>query len=169
MEMIIEAKKTLDECFKHFEEAYPQDVKNRAIKVRVQAGRMFLRNLSADSKEFARALECAIGTGERGAGAGPARATANPKAVILAAMVEKGVMTAMDCFIAFKKGPEGMREIMKYAVRSVKPEDRVWISYDEKNDTYIVEAKGENPPDGWRGYLPIIQAAELDSNNADSL
>jgi hypothetical protein len=83
----------------------------------------------------------------------------SPKKSILDTLVSEGTMSDLDCFRSFNKGPAEMREIIKYGIREVSPEDRVWITFED--GTYTVEAVGEETPEGWDGYLPTEQAEAL--------
>jgi len=157
MEILIDVKKPLDACFKQFEEVIPKDSKNRVNKIRRHAAQLYLRNISSDDKDLKRALLFAVGDGTKGAQIGVSH-TVNPKAGIVSVLRERVTMTGLECYKEFKKGTEGMREVLKYAVRGVKPEERTWISYDLDNDTYIVESVGAAVPDDWKGYSPIESA-----------
>ena len=52
-------------------------------------------------------------------------------------------------------GTSDMRRNMILAIKSGEPADRLWISYDAKNDNYMLEGTGADAPLGWCGYTPI--------------
>jgi len=131
------------------------DVKNRDRKIRINGAKEYLRqsgildDLDADIKEAIEAVAKISGRG----GAQPGAPRTSPVVSCINELVERGFMTDVECFMEFKKGPAEMRSLMKYAVRKMSPEDRVWIEF--KNDQYTVVAIGEDEPEDWDGYRPV--------------
>lgn len=148
--------KTLAEVREELNASLPVDAKDRRDKVRVNGAKLFLRQFVSEfDGDIKEAVSVLAGTGKRGGGAG----RVSPKKAILSALVEAGTMTDLECFKEFKKGPSEMREIMKFAIREVEPEDRVWISFND--DEYTVEATGEDAPEDWDGYMPADESEDI--------
>lgn len=69
---------------------------------------------------------------------------------------EKGQLTEVEAFSELKLGRPGMRGVIKKLIRKRAPEDRLWVSFDPVEGIYKLEAEGENAPDGWKGYRPVV-------------
>ena len=148
--------RTLQQVKDAYASTLPEDSKDRNAKIKNNGSKIFLReNIDLFKGEIKEAILGIVGTGNRGGGGG----RVNPKSAVVAAIVAKNQMTDMDCFKDFKKGPSEMKDVIKYAIRNVKPEQRVWITFD--NDTYKVVGKGPKPPANWNGYLPLDDEFEM--------
>jgi hypothetical protein len=64
-----------------------------------------------------------------------------------------------QAFRAGKVSTPDLRKVLTLAIKTGKPEDRLWISYDAKNDAYLLEGTGAKAPLGWVGYVPIDESA----------
>ena len=96
---------------------------------------------------------------------GVARAARAPRASINVALRiafleagDKG-LTEMEIFKAFKIGRPEMVVKIRIMVLTPNPADRVWVEFDEPNETYHVIGKGVKPPKGWTGYIPANKAS----------
>ena len=52
-------------------------------------------------------------------------------------------------------GTSDMRRNMVLAIKTGAPEKRLWISYNGKEDEYLLEGVGKDAPLGWMGYTPV--------------
>jgi len=52
-------------------------------------------------------------------------------------------------------GTSDMRRNMVLAIKTGEPEKRLWISYNGKEDEYLLEGVGKDAPLGWMGYVPV--------------
>lgn len=55
-------------------------------------------------------------------------------------------------------GTSDMRRNMVLAIKTGAPEKRLWISYNGKEDEYLLEGVGKDAPLGWMGYVPCDNA-----------
>jgi hypothetical protein len=68
-----------------------------------------------------------------------------------------------EVYAAFRAGKistPDLRKVLTLAIKTGKPEDRLWISYDAKNDAYLLEGTGPTAPNGWMGYTPADVAVQ---------
>jgi hypothetical protein len=81
---------------------------------------------------------------------------------MLAALFDgRNVVTGTDCYKAFRAGVLSSPDVRKYltlAVKTGKPENRMWIEYNGKEDEYLLRGVGPTAPIGWMGYTPVDQA-----------
>jgi len=73
----------------------------------------------------------------------------------------KKVVTGAEVYAAFRAGTlstPDVRKLLTLAIKTGKPEDRLWIEYDAKNDNYNLVARGAATPLGWMGYTPADAA-----------
>jgi hypothetical protein len=71
---------------------------------------------------------------------------------------DRKVISGYDAYQAFKAGTVASPDLRKYitlAIKTGKPDDRLWIEYDAKNDNYNLVARGADAPLGWMGYTPV--------------
>lgn len=147
--------KTLNEVRAELDASLPEDAIDRKNKIRVNGAKAYLKqDLSKFEGDDLEAIKVLAGAGGRGGFSG----RVSPKVAILATLVEEGSMSDLDCFTKFKKGPAEMKEIMKYGVREVAEENRVWISFEA--DNYTVESTGPDAPEDWTGFMPILKDDE---------
>lgn len=74
---------------------------------------------------------------------------------------DKKVVTGAEAYAAFREGKlstPDVRKLLTLAIKTGKPEDRLWIEYDAKNDNYNLVARGAATPMGWMGYTPADAA-----------
>ena len=55
----------------------------------------------------------------------------------------------LDLFIKTKMGRGEFRKKVNYAIKKAEPENRFWVKFDEKAETWTCLVKGENAPKGW--------------------
>lgn len=163
--------KTLEDCKAEYAAGLPEDTQNRERKILLNSAKNYLRgvvnDLEGDLKDAVRAL---IGNNKRST-------NTSRKIVHLHVLVEKGEMSNFDCFKEFNKGPAEMRELMRYGVKSMPAEERVWIEFDESRSMYVVASVGPEAPQGWAWYFPddavvasgaVFDDEEEDENEDDS-
>lgn len=51
-------------------------------------------------------------------------------------------------------GQPSMKAQIRVLLQRMSPENRVWVGYDAKADTYWIISRGVEMPDGWEGYIP---------------
>lgn len=142
--------KTLAEVRAELDASLPEDAIDRKNKIRVNGAKAYLKqDLSKFEGDDLEAIKVLAGAGGRGGFGG----RVNPKKAVIATMVDNGDMSDLDCFQSFNKGPNEMREVMKFGVRELPENERVWISFTD--GTYTVESVGADVPEGWDGYLPL--------------
>jgi hypothetical protein len=74
---------------------------------------------------------------------------------------ERKAIDGGEVYQAFRKGlisTPDLRKVLTLAIKTGKPEDRLWIEYDAKNDVYNLVGVGAKAPLGWTGYTPIDEA-----------
>ena len=86
-----------------------------------------------------------------GMGARTKRTTAS---TLLREMLLAGDVSSVDIFTAFEFGRPTMAKKINEFIKNGEPENRIWVAFDENTKTYSVAGQGENPPEGWTGYLP---------------
>lgn len=145
--------KSLEEVRKEYAASLPEGTKEKDVKVRINGAKRYMRQIMSQFEgDVKSALEAIVGVRQRGVGDGN---RANPVRACIAELVQNVSMSNVDCFMKFNKGPEGMRELMKYGVRNMPEAERVWIRFDATSSEYKVEAIGKEAPEGWDGYLPV--------------
>lgn len=102
-------------------------------------------------------IELFIGKGTRQAKA----AVRSVNAELRDAFLAKGSLTEMDIFKQFRIGRPEMVTKMRILVLCPNPDDRVWVKFDEKTETYNVVGTGAEPPAGWDGYVPSSKVQGL--------
>ena len=99
----------------------------------------------------------------------PSASTAAPrnqKKVVLDALNEMfggkvgATITLMDVFKRFRMGEGEMRVRMRNAILDRKPEERMWITYDQDSETYTLAGYGKDAPKGWTGVMPKVKVAK---------
>lgn len=70
-------------------------------------------------------------------------------------------LTEMDIFKRFRIGRPEMVTKIRILVLCPNVKDRVWVKFDEPSETYHVVGLGENPPEGWDGYVPSSKVQGL--------
>lgn len=127
-----------------------------------EAKKLARREAQARVREYIKELEdgnplkadltLLVGTGQRAA-RGTVRSINN---VLLEALVNAGDkgLTEMDIFKQFKIGRPEMKIKIRIFVKTPNPDDRVWVKFDESDETYRVISKGADVPEGWDSYVP---------------
>jgi hypothetical protein len=129
--------------------------------LRKRTSKAYLAQVVDDlSGDIQRAVRYLIGQGRKG---NEARLSKKDRCINM--LVERKMMTFEEIALEFRYGESDMRMVMKAAIRERRPEKRVWIDY--KNDTYIVIAQGEQPPEGWIGYMTIEKSIKNELNFDD--
>ena len=112
--------------------------------------REWLKNL--DDVNLKADIVLLIGSGQRSVRGGVIRSINNVlREAFIAA--DDG-LTEMDIFKQFKIGRPEMTSKVRIFLRTPVVADRVWVVFDEKTEIYTIAAIGENPPEGWEGYVP---------------
>lgn len=91
-------------------------------------------------------------------GAGKAERVSRPGVndVLKQALMEApSGLTAIEVFEQFEFGRPTMEQKIRTFIKAKNPEDRVWIAFED--GAYHVKGTGENPPEGWTGYLPVVK------------
>jgi len=60
-----------------------------------------------------------------------------------------------EAYKLLKLAGSDMRKLVLAAIKKADPENRVWISIDNVNQTYTLVGLGKTPPNGWNGFIPI--------------
>jgi hypothetical protein len=120
----------------------------KAAKVRV---REFIKSIT-DNDELKADLILLVGSGTR-AGRGPVRSINNVLKEAIVAAGEDG-LTEMDIFKQFKIGRPEMTTKIRIFLKTPNVDDRVWVSFNEEDETYRVVGTGANAPEGWDGFVP---------------
>lgn len=146
----------------------PKQVRNAQRNAQRKAAKSFLRNnlntpLPADAKyaaelyeQIMQAVAVCIGTGMGGGG----RNTGNGG--ILGKLREifskKPIVDELELFKLTRMGRAEMRKRCRALIRDVAPEERMWISFDEKTESWVLKGTGEKAPTGWEGFKPVETA-----------
>jgi hypothetical protein len=64
----------------------------------------------------------------------------------------------LDLFKAVKIGRGEMRRRSREFV-NMAAESRLWVKFNEANETWELAGKGATPPSGWTGFIPTEKAA----------
>jgi hypothetical protein len=91
---------------------------------------------------------------ERAARAPRASINTALRTAFLAAHEDGKGLSEMEIFKMFKIGRPMMAAKMRILVLTANPTDRVWVAFDEPNETYNVVGTGAKPPKNWDGYVP---------------
>ena len=97
--------------------------------------------------EVKTAIEYITGSGNRMANAGVTN--------LLKEFLLEGDKTSMEIYQKFEYGRPTMNSKIRDFIKNGKPEDRIWVEYDEKTKTYSVVAEGADTPENWKGYVPV--------------
>ena len=57
-------------------------------------------------------------------------------------------------------GRNEMRKRTRSLIRDVAPEDRMWITFDEKTESWVLKGKGEKAPADWDGFKLVEKKAD---------
>jgi hypothetical protein len=85
------------------------------------------------------------------------------QAMLKAFFGEAKSKTGADAYAAFRSGAlstPDVRKLLTLAIKTGKPEDRLWIEYNAKEDEYVLVATGAAAPLGWMGYTPSDAAVK---------
>ena len=77
-----------------------------------------------------------------------------PSAVSVFAELFDGVgstVSMIDLFIKTKKGVAETKRVIRDALKKAAPEDRMWIQYDDENESWVLLGVGADVPEGWSG------------------
>ena len=58
-------------------------------------------------------------------------------------------ITELDLFLKTKMGRGEFRRKVQYAIKKTEPENRFWVSFDEKAETWTLKGKGADAPEGF--------------------
>jgi len=61
-----------------------------------------------------------------------------------------------EIFKKFRVGRSEMRNYSIRAIKNVKPEERVWVSFDPTSGVYKLAGTGKDAPANWKGYRPLV-------------
>lgn len=61
-----------------------------------------------------------------------------------------------ELFKNFRVGRSEMRNYIIRAIKNVKPEERVWVSFDPQTGVYKLAGTGKDAPANWKGYKPLV-------------
>ena len=76
---------------------------------------------------------------------------------------DKKSVTGAEAYAAFRVGAlstPDVRKLLTLAIKTGKPEDRLWIEYNAKEDEYVLVATGAAAPFGWMGFTPSDAAVK---------
>jgi hypothetical protein len=85
------------------------------------------------------------------------------QAMLKAFFGDSKVKSGADAYAAFRAGAlstPDVRKLLTLAIKTGKPEDRLWIEYNAKEDEYVLVATGAAAPLGWMGYTPSDAAVK---------
>ena len=78
------------------------------------------------------------------------------KAVVMGMFSEVGDVIEEDSIWEHNRlGRSEMRKATVNLIKKEKPEDRLWISFNPEEGTYVLEGTGADAPEGWTGYTPV--------------
>lgn len=117
----------------------------------------FLKDNSEQLGSLKGDIEMFIGKGQSAARSAPR--TVNSE--LRDAFIEKGSLSEMDIFKAFRIGRPEMVTKIRILVLCPNPADRVWVKFDEAAEVYSVVGTGAEAPEGWDGYIPSTKVAGL--------
>ena len=69
-------------------------------------------------------------------------------------MLEEGPVKDIMFFKKYDYGRTEMNEVVKYFIKDVSPEERIWIAYDSSEEEYYIFDECEDIPENWVGYVP---------------
>lgn len=85
------------------------------------------------------------------------------QAMLRAFFGDAKVRNGGEAYAAFREGKLTSPDLRKYialAIKTGKPEDRLWIEYNGKADEYMLVGTGAAAPFGWTGYVPSDAPAD---------
>lgn len=91
------------------------------------------------------------------AGAGKAARVSKPGVndTLKNLFLEQGSVSAIEIFEKFEFG----RPTMEQKIRTfIKGEDKIWVAFE--NGNYVLKGEGDEAPEGWTGYVPVVKADE---------
>lgn len=75
---------------------------------------------------------------------------------------EAGIIHEDRLWNEYKVGRAEMRKLIVKALKTAKPEERLWIKFDIDTCQYTIEGEGANPPANWTGYKPLgVEGEEI--------
>ena len=105
--------------------------------------------LSAEDKE---AIQFFCGGGTRSGGT---RSTFGLNSKLRTGFIENKELSEMDIFKAYKIGRPEVHGHIRQFIKNVKnPDDRIWVSFNEKTEVYSLIGTGAEAPEDWDGYEP---------------
>jgi hypothetical protein len=79
----------------------------------------------------------------------------NPKLqTVIDLFADVDVVNEDTVYAKYKMGRGDTRIAIVVALKKAKPEDRIWVSFDQTTGNYTVKGRGAAMPEGWRGYIP---------------
>lgn len=73
---------------------------------------------------------------------------------------EAGIVHEDRLWNDYKVGRQEMRKLIVKALKTSKPQDRLWIKFDLDTCQYTIVGEGANPPADWNGYKPLSVEGE---------
>lgn len=70
-------------------------------------------------------------------------------------MKQDGIVNELTLFEKFRIGRSDMRKLMRLQLKSAAPEERVWVNFNEKNESWEVAGIGAEIPAGYVGFIPV--------------
>ena len=70
-------------------------------------------------------------------------------------------------FIDHKLGRTEMATANKNIIKKFDAKDRKWIAFDPETGIYKLTGKGENPPRGWKGYVPVDETIDKSDDEVE--
>lgn len=104
-------------------------------------------------KQIMQAVAICIGTGQ----ARP-RGTTGILANLREIFSKQAVVDELELFRLTRMGRAEMRKRCRALIRDVAPEERMWIAFDEKSESWVLKGTGEKAPTGWEGFKPVETA-----------
>lgn len=101
-----------------------------------------------ENADFKEAVRFYIGTGR---GSGGKRSQIYNE---ILALLQEGPVKDTVFFEKYGYGRTEMHNFIKFNIKDVTPDERVWVAFDEAEEEYYIFDECENIPENWVGYVP---------------
>lgn len=80
--------------------------------------------------------------------------TTSAASAVLAKLKSERQVDETDLFMEFKVARKEMGSYIRNWIKKPAPNNRTWVRFDKESEHYVLAGEGENPPEGWTGYVP---------------
>lgn len=142
-----------------------RDERNAATKVIVET-LISKREFTGEEISEMRAL-AVLAAPKSGGRSGSGATRTSVMSIVSGIFDENEEISEDDIFVAHKLGRTEMATATKNIIKKFAPADRKWISFDPETGVYTLAGTGADPPEDWKGYVPVEETLEDEPSDGD--